>query len=179
MKNIRFILAAAIVAFALAGCEDDPEEVKSYYELDGEEILIDSIMFWYQSSMGGDPYIRLVSEVEGQDNPDLLKLYPQMGLGDLPNTYTWEAKPLMGPAPGEGTYDVGYSANWDGGMGYDWTAIGKEGCTDLVITEKSGEYRVEGTFTLSVGNFDFQTGEFIEEREATLKLDYTGPITPL
>ena len=179
MKNIRFILAAAIVAFALAGCEDDPEEVKSYYELDGVEYMIESNMFWDQSSMGGDPYLRLVTEVDGQENPDLLSLYPQLGLGELPNTYVWETRPLMGPAPAEGTYDVRYSADWDGGMGYDWTANGKEGSSDLEITEKNGEYRVKGNITLSVGSFDFSTGEFTEEREATLKLDYTGPITPL
>ena len=145
----------------------------NYYTLDGTEYIIDSEMFWYTSPMGGNPYIRLLTAVAGQDNPELLKIYPNKGLGELPGTYTWDGD---NPA---GTYDVGYTANY-AGMSYDWTAIGKTGSGDLVITElASGVYKFEATLILSVGNFDFGTGEFIEESTANLVLEYIGGITPL
>lgn len=151
-------------------------EPDNKYILDGEEFTIDSEMFWYQSGgMGGPPvtYIRLLTTVAGQDNPDLLKLYPNMGLGELPGTYTWDSE---NPAD---TYDAGYTANY-AGMSYDWTAIGKTGSGDLVITElDDGVYQFEAEIVLSVGNFDFQTGDFIEESTSELTLDYIGGVTPL
>jgi len=151
-------------------------EPDNKYILDGEEFTIDSEMFWYQSGgMGGPPvtYIRLLTTVPGQDNPDLLKLYPNMGLGELPGTYTWDSE---NPA---GTYDAGYTANY-AGMSYDWTAIGKTGSGDLVITElDDGVYHFEAEIVLSVGDFDFQTGDFIETGTSNLALDYIGRVTPL
>jgi PKD repeat protein len=143
------------------------------YTLDGDEYLIESELFWYQSSMGGDPYIRLLTPISGQDNPDLLKLYPNKGLGELPGTYTWDADNPVG------TYDAGFTANY-AGMSYDWTAIGKTGSGDLVITElASGVYKFEVEALLSVGDYDWDTGDFIESSEATLVLDYIGGVTPL
>jgi PKD repeat protein len=143
------------------------------YTLDGTEFAIDAELFWYQSPMGGDPYIRLLTTVAGQDNPDLLKLYPNKGFGELPGTYTWDSEK---PA---GTYDAGYTANY-AGMQYDWTAIGKSGSGDLVITElDDGIYKFEAEIVLSVGDYDYQTGDFIEESTSSLVLDYIGEITPL
>lgn len=146
------------------------------YMLDGEEFAIDSEMFWYQSGgMGGATvtYIRLLTTVPGQDNPDLLKLYPNMGLGELPGTYTWDSENPPG------TYDAGYTANY-AGMSYDWTAIGKTGSGNLVITElDDGVYKFEAEIILSVGNYNFETGEFIETGTSDLTLDYIGGVTPL
>jgi PKD repeat protein len=145
----------------------------NFYTIDGTEFVIDSDMFWYTSPMGGDPYIRLLTTVTGQDNPDLLKIYPNKGLGELPGTYTWDAE---NPA---GTYDAGYTANY-AGFNYDWTAIGKAGSGDLVITElATGVYKFEATAVLSVGDFDWNTGGFIEESTANLVLEYIGGITPI
>jgi len=177
-KTLSILFSAAFVAMLLVGCEEDEEPIKNYYELDGVEYAIDSSMFWYQSGMGGDPYIRLITAVDGQDNPDLIKLYPNKGLNELPGTYTWAAKPAMGAAEA-GTYDVGYTADY-AGMAYEWTAVGKDGSTDLTITEtETGIYHVEGTMTLSVGSYDYSTGVFTETGTKSLMLDYTGAITPL
>ena len=148
-------------------------DVYNFYTLDGTEFVIDSDMFWYTSPMGGDPYIRLLTPVAGQDNPDLLKLYPNKGLGELPGTYSWDTE---NPA---GTYDVGYTANY-AGFNYEWTAIGKTGSGDLVIIElATGVYKFEATAVLSVGDYDFNTGGFIEESTSNLVLEYIGGITPL
>lgn len=146
---------------------------ENMYTLDDVDFAIDADMFWYQSSMGGDPYIRLITSVAGQDNPDLLKLYPNKGLNEIAGTYTWDAD---NPA---GTYDVGYTANYLG-MAYDWTAVGKTGSGILLITDLEEDvYKVEGTFILSVGSFDYATGEFTETSTADLVLSYVGAITPL
>lgn len=146
----------------------------STYMLDDTEFTIDADMFWYQSSMGGDPYIRLLTTVSGQDNPDLLKLYPNKGLGELPNTYTFDNTDY-----GAGTYDCGYTANY-AGFNYDWTAVGKTGSGSLVIEEVDTDvYRITGDMVLSVGDYNYSTGEFVEESTSDLSLDYIGGITAL
>ena len=142
------------------------------YMIDEVEFIVDSDMFWYQSPMGGDPYIRLITEVDGQENPDLLKLYPNKGLSELPGTYTWD------PENPAGTYDVGYTGGY-AGLQYDWTAIGKTGSGDLVISMIDNLYRVTGSFVLSVGTYNYSTGEFTETGTKNLTLDYIGDITPL
>ncbi len=150
------------------------EEIENTYSIDGTVYYPTEDMFWYQSGMGGDPYIRLITEVTGQDNPDLLKLYPNRGVNALAGTYTWD-----GDENPPGTYDHGYTAGY-AGMGYDWTSIGKTGSSDLVITEVvEGIYNVTAELILSVGTYDFQTGEFTETDVKNLSLDYTGAITPL
>ena len=145
----------------------------NYYMLDDTKFIITTDFFWYQSSMGGDPYLRLLTPVDGQDNPDLMKLYPNKGLGELAQTYTWNDE------GGEGTYDQGYTANY-AGMAYDWTAIGKTGSSDLVIEEMVADiYKITGDMILSVGTYDWETGEFTETSTKTLTLNYVGAITPL
>lgn len=146
----------------------------NYYTLKGTEYIIDSEMFWYQAPQGGDPYIRLLTTISGQANPELLKLYPNKGLGELPGTYTWNSeKPV-------GTYDAGYTFNY-AGMVYDSTAVGKEGSGDLVITElDDGVYSFEVEVVLSIGDYDWGgTYEFIETSTANFTLEYIGGITPL
>ena len=143
------------------------------YMLDDDEFEITNDFFWYQSSMGGDPYLRLLTPVAGQDNPDLMKLYPNKGLGELDQTYTWSAD------GGEGTYDHGYTGNY-AGFDYDWTAIGKTGSNDLVIEMLDTDlYKITGEMILSVGDYDWSTGEFTETGTKTLVVDYIGAITPL
>jgi PKD repeat protein len=181
MNPTHVYTSAGTYTVTLVATNDDGEnsseqsivvsEHVSYYTLGGVEFIIDSEMFWY-SAMGAT-YIRLLTDVAGQDNPDLLKLYPNMGLDELPGTYTWDAE---NPA---GTYDAGYTANY-AGMQFDWTAIGKTGSGDLVITELStGLYRFEAEVVLSVGNYDWDTGDFIEDSTSNLVLDYIGGVTPL
>jgi hypothetical protein len=143
------------------------------YTIDDTTYTVDADMFWYQSGMGGDPYLRLLTTVSGQGNPDLLKLYPNKGLEELPGTYTWD------PETPAGTFDLGYTAGY-AGMRYIWTAIGKTGSGDLVITMvDAGVYKVEGEFILSIGSYDFTTGDFTETATATLTLNYVGGITSL
>jgi PKD repeat protein len=148
-------------------------EPNNYYQIDDTTYTIDAEMFWYVSGMGGDPYIRLLTTVAGQDTPDLLKLYPNKGLDALPGTYTWDSE-----TP-EGTYDCGYTAGY-AGMSYAWTAIGKTGSGDLVITELViGVYKFEAEVVLSLGYFDFGEGVFIETGTANLTLEYIGGVTVL
>jgi hypothetical protein len=110
-----------------------------------------------------------------------MKLYPNKGLGDLSRVYPWEAKEFGVPTT-IGTYDVGYTGDYDGTINFGWAAIGKTGSADLTIEllESDPEvYRISGDMVLSVGYFDWSTGTFIEESTETLKLSYIGEITPL
>jgi len=154
-------------------------EAVNEYTIADTTYSVDSDMFWYQSSMGGDPYLRLLTSVAGQENPDLLKIYPNMGLNELPGTYPWEAKPSMGSATA-GTYDIGYTAGY-AGLNFDWAATAKDGSGDLEITElEAGVYRVEAVAIFSIGYYDFANGGvFVETGTASLTLNYVGAITPL
>ena len=161
----------AVIATAFYSCDkdDDPVPHDNHYMLDDVKHAITSDMFWYQSPMGGDPYLRLKTPENATDTvPDLLKLYPNKGLNELPGSYTWNSdKPA-------GSYDVGYTADY-AGMSYEWTAIGKTGSGDLVIEEtETGVYKITGTMILSVGTFDWSTGDFTETSTKTLKLNYLG-----
>ena len=146
----------------------------NHYTIGDTKYSVTNDIFWYQSSMGGDPYLRLLTNETAADTlPDLLKLYPKKGLGELSQTYTWNES---GDA---GTYNHGYTAKY-AGMAYAWTAIGKTGSSDLVIQEvETDVYKVTGTLILSVGSYDWSTGEFTETSEETLTMNYVGGITPL
>lgn len=181
--NLKFLSVGNITVKLTATNEDgsttteqtvEVSEPDSHYTFGDTIYSVSSDMFWHQSGMGGgDPYLRLLTDVEGQDNPDLLKLYPNKGLGELPGTYSWEAD---GDA---GTYDVGYTANYEG-MTYEWTAIGKDGTGDLTIEEVvDGVYKITGEMVLSIGNYNWDTGEFVESSTDNLTINYVGPITPL
>ena len=147
----------------------------NHYMLDDIKYAITTDFFWFQSPMGGDPYLRLITDVPGQDTvQDLLKLYPNKGVNELPQTYPWSDS---GDA---GTYDHGYTADYDGSFNYDWTAIGKTGSTELVIQEvETGVYKITGDMILSVGFYDWETGLFTETGTKTLTVNYVGAITPL
>jgi PKD repeat protein len=150
------------------------------YLLGDVKYEITNDFFWFQSSMGGDPYLRLITEMPGSDTiEDLLKLYPNKGLGDLSRVYTWEGK-AFGVPSNVGTYDVGYTGDYDGTLNFGWAAIGKTGSADLTIElMEVGVYKITGDMILSVGQYDFSTGEFIETSTETLKVSYIGPIAPL
>ncbi|RLD78327.1 MAG: hypothetical protein DRJ10_10530 [Bacteroidetes bacterium] len=179
--NITFLDAGDYTVKLTATNEDGSQTTEqtitvgapdNHYMLGDTKIAIadDAPFFWYQSSMGGDPYLRCISAVPGQDNPDLIKLYPKKGLGELPGTYTWNDD------GSEGTYNHGYTANY-AGMAYDWTAIGKTGSGDLVIEEvETGVYRITGDMILSVGSYDWSTGVFTETSTETISINYIGVI---
>lgn len=177
--KIGSILFLTMVSFTtFYSCEDDevdpPAEFDNHYMLDDVKHSIVSDMFWYQSSMGGDPYLRLLTPENAEDTvPDLLKLYPNKGLNELAGTYTWnDTTPI-------GTYNSGYTADY-AGFNYAWTAIGKTGSLDLVIEEvETGVYEITGDMIISVGSYDWSTGEFTEESTKTLTLNYKGAITAL
>lgn len=152
------------------------------YMLGDVEYEISTDFFWYQSSAGGDPYLRLLTDEPGQDTiQDLLKLYPNMGLGELERVYTWEGIDLFGDPTAPGTYDGGYTADYDGSFNYDWTAIGKDGSADLTIEMVYTDvYKISGDIILSVGYYDWAAGGlFVETSTETLVIDYVGAIEPL
>jgi PKD repeat protein len=152
------------------------------YMLGDVEYDITTDFFWFQSSAGGDPYLRLLTDEPGQDTvQDLFKLYPNMGLGELERVYTWEGIDLFGDPTAAGTYDVGYTADYDGSFNYAWTAVGKDGSSDLVIEMVVTDvYRMTGNMILSVGYYDWAAGGiFVETSTEPLVLSYVGPITPL
>jgi len=143
----------------------------NHYTLDGVKIPITTKFFWFKSTPN---YLRLLTPITGQTNPDLIKLYPNMGLGELQRTYTYALKPGV-----EGNYDYGYTGNYVGTT-YGWTANSKAGSSNLVIElVDTGVYKITGTMILSVGTWDFSTGLFTETGTKTLKLSYIGQITPL
>lgn len=160
-------------------------EPDNTYTLDGTELTIGTTDFpnpyWYDASaMGGTVYIRMQGDEDGNDNPNLIKLYPVAGPNALEATYTYNDSGDIG------TYDAGMSYNWDGGFGYDWTTSGETG-NDLVISLVYAASNAEdnvyditlSSYTLNYGNWDFASCFcFIGEGTKPLSVSYRGKIDP-
>ena len=149
----------------------------NHYMLGDKKIDITTDFIWKAPHGEGDNYLELTSAVEGQDNPDVLSLFPKQYLDGLPGTYTWDGE---SETPAVGTYDHMYYANFTGAFGaWDWLGLSKIGTTDLVIEEMETDvYKITGTMTISAGNLD-ASWAFVEESEKTLTISYIGAITPI
>ena len=154
------------------------------YSLDGgTEISLGNTdqpnAYWYDATgMGGTIYIRFLADVAGQDNPDLIKLYPVAGPNPLQATYTWS------DAGEIGTYDAGMTADY-AGMSFGWTSFGTAG-NDLVITlvyeatdSDNNIYDIVlSSSTLEYGNYD-ALWNWVSEGTKTLVVSYRGKIDPV
>jgi WD40 repeat protein len=155
-------------------------EPDNTYILEGTEMSLTSNAFWYDASaQGGTIYIRFLADVAGQDNPNLIKLYPVAGANPLQATYTWADDGTIG------TYDAGMTADY-AGMTYAWTTSGNDG-GDLVIelvyegaTAAENIYDITlSTYDLSYGQWDFASCFcFIPEGNYSLVVTYRGVIDP-
>lgn len=160
-------------------------EPDNTYTLEGTEYTIGTTdapnAYWYDaSSQGGTIYIRMLGDVDGQDNPNLLKLYPVAGPNPLQATYTWSDSGDIG------TYDAGVTANYAGFV-YDWTTSGNDG-GDLVIElvyedtadATNNVYDITlSTYDLNWGNWDFASCFcFISEGTKSFSITYRGKIDP-
>ncbi len=175
-------LTAGTVTVQLTVTNEDGDDVMeqtitvtapdNHYMLDDVKFAVSTEFFWYTAM--SSTYLRLLSDpIDGQDNPDLIKLYPNMGLGELPGTYTWDNVDKL-----EGTYTYGYTANY-AGMSYDWTALSVDGSSDLEIVEVDTDvYKITGTMILSCGNYNADWTAFVEESQKALTISYIGGITP-
>jgi len=188
--SIQFFEATSYTITQLVTNEDGNDEFSvtvnvtepdNKYTLDGTDLPLTSNAYWYDAtSMGGTIYIRMLADVTGQDNPNLLKLYPVAGPNSIQNTYTWSSTGDIG------TYDAGMTANY-AGFDYDWTTSGNGG-EDLIIeliymdSNNSDENIYEITlslYTLNYGQWDFGSGLFISEGTKSFTLSYRGKIDPV
>ena len=152
------------------------------YNVAGTEMPLTANAFWYDASaMGGTVYIRMIADIAGQTNTNLIKLYPVAGPNPLEATYTFADDGAIG------TYDAGMSYNWDGGFSYDWTTSGESG-DDLVISlvyedpndATKNVYDITlASYTMNYGQWDFQTCFcFISDGTKSLLVSYRGVIDP-
>ncbi len=157
---------------------DSPDNM---YTLDGTDLPVKDNAFWYDASaMGGTVYIRMLGDVAGQDNPNLIKLYPVSGPNPIESTYTWSDSGDIG------TYDAGMTANY-AGFSYDWTTNGDSGQDlkiELVYEDPNSSddniYDITLTsYTLNYGNWDFSIPAFVSDGTKTLSLYYRGKIDPV
>ena len=151
------------------------------YLLDGTALPVtDNAFFWDATAMGGTVYIRMLGEVSGQDNPNLIKLFPVPGTNPWQGNYTW------GSDGDIGTYDAAMTANY-AGMSWDWTTKGDSG-NDLKIEliyedsndSKDNIYDITLlSYTLNYGNYTADWTAFISEGTKPLSLYYRGKIDPV
>jgi hypothetical protein len=97
------------------------------YTLDGTDVPMTTNAFWYLAPWppGAPRYIRMLIPISGQDNPNLIKLYPIAGTDPLQGTYTWSEDGDIGTYKAEMTQDYA-------GFSYGWTTNGDTGL-DMVI----------------------------------------------
>jgi len=158
----------------------DVAEPNNTYDLDGTEMPITSNAFWYDASaMGGTIYIRFLADVAGQDNPNLLKLYPESGPNPIQGTYTWDDSGDIG------TYDAGMTANY-AGFSFDWTTKGDNGDNlkiELVYEDTNSDNNIYditlSSYTLNYGNWDWAIPAFVSEGTKSFSVSYRGAIDPI
>lgn len=151
------------------------------YTLDGSDLPVTGNAFWYDATaMGGTVYLRILGDVSGQDNPNLIKLYPVSGTNPLQGTYT------QSDSGDVSTYDAGMTANY-AGFSFDWTTRGDVGA-DLVIelvyenpsNAERNIYDIKLTsYTLNYGNWDWSIPAFVSEGTKSFSLSYRGMIDPI
>ncbi|MEN8247307.1 MAG: hypothetical protein ABFS32_00115 [Bacteroidota bacterium] len=194
--TIQFLDAATYTVTQTATNADGTDEVSvdivvtapdNTYTLEGTDYTIGTSTnpnaFWYDASaMGGTIYIRMLGDVSGQDNPNLIKLYSVAGPNPIEATYTWSDSGDIG------TYDAGMTANY-AGMAYDWTSNGTDG-GDLVI-ELVYEDTADATnnvyditlalYTLNAGSWNFAVSPptWTTIGDKTLAVSYRGKIDPV
>ena len=155
------------------------------YTLAGTEIALGTTdkpnAFWF----GDNPYIRFLADVSGQDNPDLIKLYPVAGPNPLEGTYTSADAPGWGEVGVPGNYHAGMTSGYDGTFNFIWTTSG-DGGEDLVIVlvyedpSNSADNIYDillSSYTLNYGNYDAQFN-FVSEGTKSLVVSYRGKIDP-
>ena len=188
--TIQFLEVAAYTITQTATNEDGTDETSltvnvtapdNKYVLDGTETAITTNAYWHDASgMGGTVYVRILINISGQDNPNLIKLYPVAGPNPLQATYTYSDTGDIG------TYDVGMTKNY-AGMSYDWTTSG-DGGDDFVITlvyedptdSDDNIYELSlPSYTLNYGQWDFGSGTFISDGTKSFTISYRGKIDPV
>lgn len=188
--TIQFFEAASYTVKQTVSNEDGDDdfsvtvvvsEPDNEYTLDGAVLPLTANAFWFDATgMGGTIYIRMLADVSGQDNPNLIKLYPVAGPNALQNTYTYSDTGDIG------TYDAGMTANY-AGFDYDWTTFGNGG-QDLIIeliyedtnNTDNNVYEITlSSYTLNYGQWDFGSGLFISEGTKSFSLSYRGEIDPV
>lgn len=152
------------------------------YVLDGTEVPITTTAFWFLPPNGDNPqrYIRMLVPISGQDNPDLIKLYPIAGADPLEGTYTWA------DTGDPRTYDAGMTKDY-AGFNYEWTTNGDMGddmeikliYSDLNNTDNNVYDIMLTSYTLDYGQWNFATFEWISEGTKELEVYYRGKINPI
>lgn len=152
------------------------------YTLDGTDVPMTTNAFWYLPPFppGAERYIRMLIPISGQDNPNLIKLYPTAGPNPLEGTYTWGADREIG------TYDAGFTQDY-AGFSYGWTTNGDDGVDmeiKLIYTDPLDDdndiYEITlASYTLNFGDWDFATGEWMSEGTKELAVYYRGKIDEL
>ncbi|HUH28572.1 hypothetical protein [Gelidibacter sp.] len=156
---------------------------KNAYTLDDEELAIGTTdqpnVYWYDgTSQGGTLYLRMLGNVSGQDNPNLIKLLPVAGPNPIQANYTWSDSGDIG------TYDVGMTANY-AGFSYDWTTDGDKGenlSIKLIYKASSSANNIYEitlpSYTLNYGNYNWGAGTFDIDGTKELSIFYRGKIDP-
>ncbi|MEN8124660.1 MAG: hypothetical protein ABFR32_05960 [Bacteroidota bacterium] len=152
------------------------------YTIDDVELPFNNSAFWYDATnTGGMVYIRILAEVEGNDNPNLIKLFPISGSNPIHATYIW------GDNGDIGTYDAGVIYNWKGGNDYDWITKGENGQAltielfyeDQNNSDNNAYIITLPSYTLNYGYWNPLLNRFEKEGEKSFSLYYKGKIDPL
>lgn len=152
------------------------------YLIDGEEIPIVSEPDWKQDSK--KVRIRFINEVQGQQNPDHVEIFPIPGPNPLEATYLYDSTGKI-----TGTYLMRVTKDFNTSIGtYHWTMNfnGNDGdgklVIDLVFEDRldpnNNVYDISiENYTLSTGHFDFPSGSgFIEDAKRSFSISYRGKI---
>ncbi len=150
------------------------------YTLDGIALPINNTAFWYKAD-NGEKNIRMLTDVEGNEYPNLISLFPVFGTNPIQATYIWSDNRDIG------TYDTGMMYNWRGGYNFEWFTNGESGQNlkielfyeDQDNSDDNAYIITLPSYTLNYGHWDYLLNQFIKEGEKSFSLYYKGKIDPL
>ena len=168
MRGCRLILLFSAYVFfsALSGCSEeevDPTFVESEFRLDDVLFKIETNMYWQQAGEPGEEdQIRLLQEVSGNGDKDMIVLIPVLGSGSLEGSYIYSKTGDIR------TYNAVYVRNIENENSFEWITNGNFGSPLTIV--RAGSENGEPVYTLKIEEFELNYGfyDFLGDKWVSL-----------
>ena len=154
------------VFFALSGCSEeevDPTFVESQYLIDDTLFKIETNLYWERpKESGAEDQIRLLQEVSGNGEKDMIVLVPVLGTGSLEGSYIYSKTGDIR------TYNVVYVRNIEDENNFEWITNGNFGNALTIV--RAGSENGEPVYTLKIEDFELNYGfyDFLGDKWVSL-----------
>lgn len=161
-----WLCGACILFLGFSGCSDeevDPTFVESEFRLDDALYKIDSNLYWHRPDESGEEdQIRLLQEVSGDGENDMIVLIPVLGSGSLEGSY------IFSKTGDIRTYNLVYVRDIDNEKSFEWITNGNLGAPLTII--RAGSENGQPIYTIQIEDFDLNYGfyDFLGDKWVSL-----------